>query len=86
MYVMDADSGTAMWARHDQEPDAWTAAYVPGRNTNAEPLVPLPYGTTPRWQGPAVALPLMPPWIDLPESDSDGDGALVKVGVASGLM
>ena len=83
MYVMDADSGTALWASHDQEPDAWTAAYVPERNGNAESPVPLPYGTTPRWQGPAVTLPLKPPRIDLLESHSEGNGTLVKVRVAS---
>jgi hypothetical protein len=83
MYVIDADSGTAMWVSHDQEPDAWTAAYVPNRNNSAEPHVPLPYDTTPRWQGPAAALPLKPPRAALLESRSAADGALVKVRVAS---
>jgi hypothetical protein len=82
MYVIDADSGTAMWVSHDQEPDAWTAAYVPNRNNSAEPHVPLPYDTTPRWQGPAAALPLKPPRVALLESRSAADGALVKVRVA----
>jgi hypothetical protein len=41
MDAMDADSGTAMWASQDQDPDPWTAAYVPNANGNSEPPIPL---------------------------------------------
>jgi hypothetical protein len=49
MYVMDTDSGAALRASHDQEPEAWTAAYVPNRNDSAEPHVLDCYQTPNRW-------------------------------------
>ena len=83
MYLMDADSGTAMWASDDQKPAPWIAAYVPKANGNPEAPFPLPYGNTPRWLGPAEPLPVSPPRIDFLESRSDGDATLVKVRVTS---
>jgi hypothetical protein len=83
MYAMDADSGTAMWVSQDQDPDPWTAAYVPNANGNSEPPVPLPYGTKPKWLGTAAALPVDPPRIDLLESRSDRDATTLRVRVAS---
>jgi hypothetical protein len=83
MYAMDADSGTAMWASQDQDPDPWTAAYVPDANGNAEPPIPLPYGTKPNWLGTAAVLPVDPPRIDLLESRSDRDATTLRVRVAS---
>lgn len=83
MYAMDADSGTAMWASQDQDPDPWTAAYVPDANGNSEPPIPLPYGTKPNWLGTAAVLPVDPPRIDLLESRSDRDATTLRVRVAS---
>jgi hypothetical protein len=83
MYLMDADSGTAMWASDDQRLAPWTAAYVPKANGNPEAPFPLPYGNTPRWLAPAEQLPVSPPRIDFLESRSDGDATLVKAQVTS---
>jgi hypothetical protein len=83
MYAMDADRGTAMWASQDQDPDAWTAAYVPNANGDSEPPIPLPYGTKPKWLGTAAVLPVDAPRIDLLEARSDRDVPTVRVRIAS---
>jgi Peptidase family M28 len=83
MYVMDADTGTAMWASDDQELTAWVAAYAPNANGNEDPPMPLPYRDVPRWLGTAPAIAADPPRIDLLESQSDGTGTVVKVRVTS---
>jgi hypothetical protein len=83
MYAMDADSGTAIWASQDQDPDAWTAAYVPNANGKSEPPIPLPYGNKLKWLGTAAVLPVDPPRIDLLESRSDRDATTVRVRIAS---
>ena len=83
IYLMDADSGTAMWASDDQKPAPWIAAYVPKPNGNPEAPFPLPYGNTPRWLGPAEPLPVSPPRIDFLESRTDGDATVVKLRVTS---
>jgi len=83
MYLMDADSGSAMWASDDQKPAPWPAAYVPKTRGSREAPFLWSYGNTPKWLGHAEPLPVSPPRIDLPESRSDGDATVVKVRVAS---
>jgi hypothetical protein len=83
MYAMDADSGTAMWASQDQDPDAWTATHVPNANGSSEPPLPLPDGAKPKWLGTAAVLPVDPPRIDLLESRSDRDATTLRVRIAS---
>jgi hypothetical protein len=83
MYLMDSDSRTAMWASDDEKRVPWTAAYVPNANGTLEPPIPLPYRNTPKWLGPAAALPFSPPEIDLMDSRSGRDGTVVTVRVTS---
>jgi hypothetical protein len=83
LYVMDADSATAMWASRDEMPDTWTAQYVPNAYGDAEPPIPLPYGTHPRWIGAAKVMPIDPPRIQLLEARSTGTTTTVKLRVAS---
>ncbi len=83
LYAMDTDTGTATWASQDRTPDPWTARYVPSSNGEAEPPRPLPYGTTPRWIGPAEVVPMDPPRIALLDLRTDGEVSEVRVRVAS---
>jgi len=83
LYVMDADTRTAMWASQNRTRDPWTARYVPISNGEAEPPHPLPYGVTPRWTGTADVVPMDPPRIDVLASRSEGDSTEVRVRVAS---
>jgi hypothetical protein len=82
MYLMDADSGTAMWASDDQNQSRGRRRMCL-RLTAIPKRLSLPYGNTPKWLGAAEPLPVSPPRIDLLEFRSDGDATVVEVRVAS---
>lgn len=77
MYVLDADSGTALWASEDDAPDEWTARYV--TDHHAETEIPLPYRTEPKWSGRAQAAPLEAPRLTVLGSRPDGDATVLDL-------
>jgi hypothetical protein len=70
MYVMDTDSGEAHWVSTEDEPGAWTAQYVRGRDSLADayPILKGDLAT-----GPAKAADLPPPQVTV-VSDTSGGG------------
>jgi hypothetical protein len=82
MYVLDADSGTALWASEGEPPDAWTARYVTDRGAEAMEM-PLPYRTDPKWSGRAQAIQLEAPELTVLGSRSDGDVTILELRLRS---
>lgn len=88
LYLLDADTRTARWVTHDRAPHAWVAAHTTTAVRDepfarGEPPVPLPYGTTPTWTGPAEVLPLPAPHARLLDHRTTGDRTVMTVHVAS---
>ena len=81
MYVLDADTGTALWASEDDAPHEWIARYVTDRR--AETKIPLPYRTEPKWSGPAQAVPLEAPELTVVGSRTDGDVTVLELRLSS---
>jgi hypothetical protein len=81
MYVLDADSGTALWASEDDAPDEWAARYVTDRR--AETKIPLPYRTDPKWSGRAQAVQLEAPELTVLGSRTDGDVTVLELRLRS---
>jgi hypothetical protein len=71
MYVLDTDTGTALWASEDDAPHEWTARYLADRGAEAE--IPLPYRTEPKWSEPAEAVALKAPELTVLGSRTNGD-------------
>jgi hypothetical protein len=82
LYVPEAGSDTAAWVSTDRTPHDWTARFVPGPADGA-PALPLPYGTVPRWTGPAAPAPLPPPTLEILASRLDGETRVVDLRLAS---
>jgi hypothetical protein len=81
MYVLDADTGTALWASEDDAPQEWTARYVTDRG--AKTKIPLPYRTDPKWSGPAEAVPLEAPEVTVLGSRNDGKVTVLELRLSS---
>jgi hypothetical protein len=82
MYVLDADTGTALWASEDGAPHEWTTRYVPDLGSEAMKM-PLPYRTEPKWSGPAEAVPLEAPELTVLGSRTDGDVTVLELRLSS---
>lgn len=83
LYVLDADTGTALWASGDATPHGWTSGYVSERRDRDTPVLPLPYGTTPEWTGAATVLPLEAPQLTVLDSRTDDGATVLELRVAS---
>jgi hypothetical protein len=81
LYLLDAGGGSAMWASRDSDPHGWVAQHAP--DADGRTALPLPYGTTARWTGPAEPLPLDAPHLRVRDVRSDGGGIVVDLHVAS---
>jgi hypothetical protein len=82
MYVLDADTGTALWASEDDAPDEWIARYLTDHRTGSVTM-PLPYRTEPKWSGPAEAVPLETPKLSVLGSRTAGDVTVVELRLSS---
>jgi hypothetical protein len=82
MYVFDAGSATALWAGEDDALHEWTARYLTERGAAAIEM-PLPYGTEPKWSGPAEAVPLEAPELTVLGSRTDGDATVLELRLSS---
>jgi hypothetical protein len=82
MYVLDADSGAAHWASVDGAPHEWTAQHLADRGAEAMEI-PLPYGTEPKWSGPAEAVGLPAPKLAVLDSRTDGKVAVLEIRLSS---
>jgi hypothetical protein len=81
MYVLNAGSGTALWASEDDAPHEWTARYLADRG--AQTKIPLPYRTEPKWSGSAQAVPLEAPELTVLGSRTNGDVTVLELGLIS---
>jgi hypothetical protein len=77
-YVLDAGSGTARWISRDAEPPGWTARFA-SEPREGTPEIPLPYGTAPRWTGPADPVPAPAPRLAVLSRRTEGDIAVVDL-------
>jgi hypothetical protein len=82
MYVLDADTGTALWASEDDAPDEWIARYLTDRRTGSVTM-PLPYRTDPKWTGRAQAVPLEAPELTVLGSRTDGNVDVLELRLRS---
>jgi hypothetical protein len=81
MYVLDADTGTALWASEDDAPHEWTAQHLKDRG--AQTKIPLPYRTDAKWSGPAQAVPLEAPELTVLGSRTVGEVTVLELRLSS---
>jgi len=71
LYALDADTGKAVWASLDKEPDEWTTQFLSSNTKSGTLPAILNANTTAHWlQGDAQAQPLAAPDIKLLEETS----------------
>jgi hypothetical protein len=81
MYVLDADTATALWASEDDAPHEWTAQHLTDRG--AQTKIPLPYRTDAKWSGPAQAVPLEAPELTVLGSRTVGEVTVLELRLIS---
>jgi hypothetical protein len=81
MYVLDADTATALWASEDDAPHEWTAQHLTDRG--AQTKIPLPYRTDAKWSGPAEAVPLKAPELTVLGSRTVGEVTVLELRLIS---
>ena len=81
MYVLDADTATALWASEDDAPHEWTAQHLTDRG--AQTKIPLPYRTDAKWSGPAEAGPLEAPELTVLGSRTVGEVTVLELRLIS---
>jgi len=82
-YVLNADSGKAIWASEDSGPDEWTSQFLsrqPERGSMTE-YIPIRYDGFLKAAAPEVSLPA--PQIALVSESKNDDGRTIKVRVTS---
>lgn len=70
LYVLDADSGKALWVSYDQKPDAWNKDFLTEKPSKAEPIIKnltvgSKYNTSFKWSAPAPVKPIALPIFDV---------------------
>lgn len=80
-YVLDAATGTAVWATSNADPEPWTAAFTP--DPPRDWRLPLPYGRVPARTGPAAAMPLPAPELTVLGVRQEGGATVTRVRVRS---
>lgn len=79
-YVQDGAGGT--WVSTDADPHPWTAGHA-AKPADGTGHLPLPYGTRPRWTGPAPTAGLPAPQVSGLGLRQDGAATVVELHAAS---
>lgn len=80
-YVLDTDTGEAMWVSDEGSPADWTAGYV---DTETDLSGPFPMFQDPVWAGDAAAADLPAPRAQVTSDETTGDERTVTLEVTPG--
>jgi hypothetical protein len=84
LYALDADTGKAVWASLDKEPDEWTTQFLSSNTKSGTLPAILNANTTAQWlQGDAQAQPLVAPDIKLLEETSIEGMRILRMHITS---
>jgi hypothetical protein len=83
MYVMNADTGKAVWASYDAEPDEWTAQFFPGQTQRGDLNEFFPSRYNRFLKSPAPASALDAPSVTVLGDETSGDVRTVSLKITS---